>query len=370
MTARPLSVVHILAPAPIGGMETVVYGLAREQHRRGHQVLVMPVLHEAPEGHPFVAALKRDGVPVSAVVIPVRGYRRERSAVRRHLDATAPDVFHTHGYRPDLVDAPVARGRGIATVTTAHGFSGGGLKGRAYEWLQTRAFAGFDAVVAVSHPLRDRLERNGVDPSRLHLIQNAWVQGSQTLERVESKRVLAVPETGPVVGWVGRFTQEKGADLMLRAFAMVEDPTATLSLLGAGPQEEELRSLARRLGIANRVRWHGIVEDAQRLFSAFDVFALSSRTEGTPMVLLEAMAASVPIVATAVGGVPDLVSDAEALLTKPGDPVSLADAIRSVLSDSASARLRASAAHSRLEIRFSVDQWLNRYEEAYEAAML
>jgi glycosyltransferase involved in cell wall biosynthesis len=109
-----------------------------------------------------------------------------------------------------------------------------------------------------------------------------------------------------------------------------------------------------------------VVPDAARLFRALDVFVLSSRTEGTPMVLLEAMAAGVPIVATRVGGVPDIVGDAEARLIPPHDPIVLARAIRAVLADRSGARTRAAAAQIRLRRDFAPEPWVARYEAVYQ----
>jgi glycosyltransferase involved in cell wall biosynthesis len=115
------------------------------------------------------------------------------------------------------------------------------------------------------------------------------------------------------------------------------------------------------------VRWLGNVAEAARLFAAFDVFALSSRTEGTPIVLFEAMAACTPIVASAVGGVPDVVSPAEALLVTADDPAALAQAIRSVYADPAAAAHRARLAHERLASDFAPGPWLERYERIYRS---
>src|SRR5439155_8355849 len=113
------------------------------------------------------------------------------------------------------------------------------------------------------------------------------------------------------------------------------------------------------------LRLHGTIPDVGRQFAAFDVFVLSSHTEGTPIVLFEAMAAGVPIVATRVGGVPDVVSPAEAALVAPADPVALAAEIRAVYRDPAVARARAQRASARLRRDFALAPWLDRYAAIY-----
>jgi glycosyltransferase involved in cell wall biosynthesis len=174
-----------------------------------------------------------------------------------------------------------------------------------------------------------------------------------------------VPEGVFHVGWVGRLGREKGADVLLDALALAPDLPLVASIVGAGREEAALRAQAEALGVADRVRWHGLIGEAGPLFSAFDAFVLSSRTEGTPIALFEAMEAGVPVVATAVGGVPDVVSPAEALLVPPEDPARLAEALRAVRGDPAAAAARARAAATRLREVFGADPWLDRYEEIY-----
>jgi glycosyltransferase involved in cell wall biosynthesis len=118
------------------------------------------------------------------------------------------------------------------------------------------------------------------------------------------------------------------------------------------------------------VQWHGLVPDAADLYPAFDAWVLSSRTEGTPIALLEAMAARVPVVATAVGGVPDVVGPAEALLVPPEQPRALAAAVASILTDPAQAALRAEAAYQRVTEAYSPGAWLDAHVALYRTLVL
>jgi glycosyltransferase involved in cell wall biosynthesis len=129
-----------------------------------------------------------------------------------------------------------------------------------------------------------------------------------------------------------------------------------------------LRERAAGLGLDQCVSWPGRVADAERLFSAFDVFVLSSRTEGTPMVLLEAMSAGVPIIATRVGGVPDVLPPETALLVAPDSPGELAAAIRAVFSNGSAACARARAARARLVAEYNPETWVSRYQTVYQHA--
>ena len=186
----------------------------------------------------------------------------------------------------------------------------------------------------------------------------------------EAARVeLGLPLADVVVGWVGRLTREKAPELAIEAAALAGNPPITVSVLGDGPLRPTLEQRVAALGIGERVRWHGEVPDVDRLFKAFDCFLLSSRSEGTPMVLFEAMAAGVPIVATRVGGVPDVVGDSEAILVPPGDGAALAAAIESTLSDRPAAAARAARARLKLELEYGLDGWLDRYDEVYRSIL-
>ncbi|HEX2191139.1 MAG TPA: glycosyltransferase [Longimicrobiaceae bacterium] len=353
------------APARVGGLERVVRSLCLGQHAAGHRVQLLAVVDEGETDHPLAASLSDAGVEVRLLAIPTRAYLRERVAVRDACRRMGAGVVHTHGYRPDVVDAPAARSLGVPTVATVHGFIRGRWKGRLYEWMQRRAYRRFDAVAAVSRPQVAELVASGVPPARVHLVPNAWAPYAAPLGAAEARARLGVPSGVFHLGWVGRLGREKGADVLLDAVALLGDLPLIVSIIGAGAEEAGLRARAQALGIADRVRWHGLVPEAGPLFPAFDAFVLSSRTEGTPIALFEAMEAGVPVVATAVGGVPDVVSPAEALLVPPEDPARLAGAVRAVHHDPAAAAARARAAGVRLREVFGPEPWLERYAEIY-----
>ena len=360
-------IMHVVAPCEFGGLERVVQMLGAGFGSLGHEVHVVSVVTESGAAQAFHGPLSEAGVATHEIVLSARSYARERAVIAALCQRLRPDAVHTHGYRPDVVDAGVARQLGIPVITTVHGFTGGTWRNLVYEFLQRRAFRRFDAVVAVSRPLRDRLARAGVARSRIHTLPNAWRRIAPALDRDAARRTLGIPREDFVVGWVGRLSVEKGPDVLLEALPHLNTVPLTISLIGGGTGAEQraLRARADKLGVADHIRWHGVVADAERVYTAFDVCVLSSRTEGTPVVLFEAMAAGVPVVATAVGGVPDVLSAEEAVLVASEDAVGLAAGIRDVYAHADAAARRARAARLRLEREFGVGPWLDRYAGIY-----
>ena len=360
---------HLLAPAAFGGIESVVRLLATGQRRRGQEVLVAPIVADVETRRGWIENVRAAGVPVEPLLVPRRRYVAEWRAVSDLIASRLPAVVHTHGYHADVI-AAAARRADRPLVATVHGFIGGDRKNRVYEWLQCRVLRRFDGVVAVSRPMADRLRVAGVAADRLHVVANAFDgERMEPLTRDAARRALGVPLDEFRVGWIGRLSPEKGADVMLRALAVPSARDVHVSIIGDGVERARLASLARELGVTARTAWHGIRPDAARVLPAFDAVVLSSRTEGTPIVLFEAMAACVPIVASRVGGIPDVVSDAEAILVPPEDPVAVARALDAIRTDGTAASARAALARVRLRRHFAAGPWIDRMNDVYLAAL-
>jgi glycosyltransferase involved in cell wall biosynthesis len=358
-------VVHVLAPARQGGLERVVEMLASGQGSRA-QVAVVLTPSDA-EGHPFVHDLHERGVRVCEIVVPGRAYLREYRALRALIATVRPDILHTHGYRADIIGSLAARRAGIPVVSTAHGFVGGSFRNRLNERLQCLALRYAFAVIAVSRPLVKRLEAAGVHADRIRVVPNAYASPVPVVASAAARATLGLDPGALIAGWVGRLSGEKGPDVMLAALS-AGDRDWRLSIVGEGHDRVQLGQQAEVLGVTDRVVWHGAVARAGSLMSAFDAFVLSSRTEGTPIALFEAMAARVPIIATRVGGVPDVVTDAEAILVPSESPEAIAEALAAIRSDPAAARRRCEAALERLTTVFGAGEWVRSIERIYDQA--
>lgn len=365
-TALAGTIAITTTPAAYGGLERVTVELVRGLQHRGRALHLIVVLEPSVPEPEWVAGLRSDGIPTSILRIAGRDYLGEYAAIYRLIVRLNIAILHTHGYRADLIHARAARRAGIPVVSTVHGFTGRGQKGRFYEWLQCRALRGFDAVVAVSRPIAERLVHAGVAPSAMRTIANGLpAKSGLSRGRAEARAALRLPPSGPVVGWVGRVSSEKGPDIMVRATVHLP-PKVSLCVIGDGPELEPTRALARTLGLAERVHFCGALPSAASYLSAFDLLALSSRTEGTPMVILEAARASIPVVATAVGGVPDVLGQDGGWLVPSEDPEALAHAIASALNHPDLSQTRASALLRRLEHQAGESDWIGQYARVYD----
>jgi glycosyltransferase involved in cell wall biosynthesis len=359
-------VLHLLAPTREGGLEQVVTMISTIQRSAGVHVGAVLSPDQAAD-HPFVTRLQALGVPVTSVVVGGRSYLREYRSLAILIDRLKPSIVHTHGYHADVIGGAVARAKGIPTVSTVHGFTQGVLRNVLYEWMQRIALKRADAVIAVSEPLVRILINAGVAKRKIHQVRNGFAPMQPPLTRSVARTKLGISSNALVAGWVGRLSQDKGADVMLDALALA-DPAWKLSMIGEGRDRDKLLRKAASLGITDRVTWHGHVPDAGLLMTAFDAFVLSSRTEGTPITLLEAMRACVPIVATRVGGVPDVVSSREALLVAAEEPAQIASALADIASGQSAARERGVRARDKAKEKFGPAAWLTAVSAVYDAA--
>ena len=361
-------VLHVLAPAREGGLEAVVTMLSAGQGADRAHVAAVFTPDQSPKTHPFVLGLSAVGIPVTPLVVGPRSYFSEYQQLAALVGRVKPALVHTHGYRADIIGGLVARACGLPAVSTVHGFTGGSRRNRLNERIQCLALRYADGVIAVSKPLVRKLSAAGIPENRIHFVQNGFAPLSKALPRRQARQRLGIPDDRLVAAWIGRLSAEKGPDVALASLPHCE-PQWHLSMIGDGRERHRLRDQAASLGVVDRVTWHGPLANAGCLLSAFDALILSSRTEGTPIVLFEAMEAQVPIVATRVGGVPDVLTSADAILVPPDMPHAIGSGLDEIARDRKAARRRAAHSRQRLSESFGQHTWLARVSAVYDRVL-
>ncbi len=348
---------HLTASTFYGGPERQMLGLADalpsecrttvvcfREGGRGREFLRTAV----SRGHAAVG-LAHDTPHLFAAAAELAGLLRERAA----------DVLLCHGYKANLVGRLAARRVRIPAVAVSRGWTAENWKVRAYEWLDRRHLALMDRVVCVSEGQAAKVRQAGVPESRLTVIRNAArLEAFADPDPFGRRDLLAHFPAGVarVIVGAGRLSPEKGFDVLLEAAATVlaRDPGCGVVVFGDGVERPRLERRLAELRLGGRFVLAGFRRDLDRLLPWADVLALPSHTEGLPNVVLEAAAAGVPVVATAVGGTPEAVLDGETgYLVPPADPTALADRLSAVLADEPTRRRMGDAAREFVRERFS-----------------
>jgi glycosyltransferase involved in cell wall biosynthesis len=358
-------VAHVLSSLAIGGGERVALELAGGQTSARHRVIVVSLAPE-PDG-PLGAAFDERGVPV------------RRVAKRPGLDPTLAlrlaalfrrekvRVVHTHNRLPLVYGAAAGRLAGAVVIHTRHG-PGRGNAGQRMLWRGAGRL--LHAYVAVSPELLDlakslhacapaklRVIENGIDVDRFDMSPQA---------RRSAREALGIPQDAFVIGAVGRLSPEKEFPWLVRTAASMLGPGVRLLIVGGGAQEAAVRAEVTKHQVEPFVLLPGARNDVPRYIAALDLFVLSSSMEGLPLAVLEAMAAGLPVVATAVGGLPNLIDDGKTgFLVPSGDETMMRDRLRALQADPALARAVGERGRTLARERYSRDQMVRRYLSLY-----
>lgn len=360
------SIVHVLSSFGVGGQERVALDLAIGQQRRGHRVAVIS-LAPPPDG-PIADELHEHGIATGRVpkrdgfdptLVPrLAGELRRRGA----------EIVHTHNPLPLIYGAPAARLAGASAIHTKHGINPGG---RGHRLLRRAAAYLVDAFVAVSDTTAEQARELRDTPlARLHTIPNGIRLDRYRPDPDARAAVRAELGLGDawVVGTVGRLDQLKNQVLLVRAMAPHLSSQVRLVIVGDGPGRAELEAEIAKLPDPRWVVMTGRRMDVPRIVPAFDVFALSSKTEGLPLVVPEAMAVGLPVVTTAVGGLPGVIDDRITGLLVPVDEARLSDALGQLVADPERARAMGQRARQVALARYSADRMVEAYLELYANA--
>jgi L-malate glycosyltransferase len=318
--------------------------------------------------------LRQQGVPVEVVSEAKHGLPGLVTACRKIMAGFEPDILHAHGFKENLVGGIAARLRGTRVVRTHHGkgMIGAALRYDVVERLNARLLS--DRLIVVSSDLGQFLGNCGLPRKKMTVVLNGMnpLEPSSRQEVVALKRQLGLPEDAVVVGTTGRLIPVKDHADFLRAARIISqaDSRARFVIVGDGPLMSELVGEAETLGIRGVTVFSGFREDAARLGEVFDVFALTSRHEGIPMALLEAMSLGKPVVVTNVGGMPEVVSDgANGILVPPGDPGAFARACLELLGDPSLRRRLSETAAADIRDQFSGDGCARRTLAVYREVL-
>ncbi len=356
-----MRIVHVVQCLGLGGQERLILYLSRELQKRGHEPHVISL---TPGGdlRPEFASIAVHDVPRRSGVDPLLAMNMART-----LLTIKPDVVHTHNPSPMFYAVPVARALHVRRIV--HTKHGANIYGPKSLWGARAVVRMLDSLVAVSDGTADvALQKECVPAKTIHVIPNGIPLNDFHADadaRKDVRREFSIPEDALVVGSVGRLAKEKDYPLLVRAMKPLLGPSTRLMIVGAGAARPDIEAVITP-DIAPFVTLTGMRRDVPRMLAAMDIFSLTSITEGLPLVIPEAFATGLPVVATAVGGLPSIVREDVGLLRPHGDASGLSGAFSELLKDPTRRATMGESARSYALRRFSIEAMTDAYLALYQ----
>ncbi|MDR1888037.1 MAG: glycosyltransferase family 4 protein [Zoogloeaceae bacterium] len=344
-------VVHLIHSGGFYGAERMLLDHCRYAPGR-HRVIFLDTPDSLPQRFRAAGVACTGARGLSGVFAALAAAARQSPAL----------VMNAHNFRAQIFAWCCASRLQLPLALTQHGFTPRSAKQRLYTRIALRLGRSrrVRRIACVAQSIVELHRQAGVPPEKLDFIPNG----------LPPKPVLPRQADRPLIGFVGRLSAEKGPDLFLDAVIPLcaRHPEWQAVLLGDGQEAARLQARINAAGMGERIRLHGYQQDMDAWFARLSLLALTSRTEGTPMVLLEAMRAGTPIVAFAVGGVPDMLAvPVSGLLAPPGDVSALAAQIERLLADDGLAESLGAAARARQQRDYDLTRQSERWRQFYAA---
>lgn len=360
-----------------GGLETVVKCLI---DHLDHDVFdMMPIIFTAnrQKDYSLASELQKSGRKYCNIIVdnerikymgPIKNLMHVYSLFRDQQF----DLIHTHGYRADVIGFMTARALKVPIVATCHGFITNNTKLMFYNSLDRCILKHFNRVIAVSTDIATSLIESGINEDVIRIIPNAvsLKHDEKCFEdlRRTKRELMGWSSKHFVLGYVGRLSEEKGLGFLIGAVSdlMHSSIPVRLVIIGEGSQRADLELMSKKYGTDTSVIFLGFRDDIHSYLPAFDAFILPSLMEGTPMAMLEAMLCGIPVIASKVGGIPDVVTSGKnGILVSPGSSQEIGAAISLLYKDKDLRMKIGREAQSIVKAEYNVKQWIKKIEAEY-----
>ena len=378
---KMVKIAYILTSVEFGGAEKVSFNVLKNINKKEFRVRPIVLLRPWERHNVFIEEIEKENYQYLSVPVARKDLREGRDCFRiihcfkilfSILQRERYDVVHTNGYFSDIIAIPACKLLGIPHIATCHGFIANNRKLYLYNMLD-RLFLRFsNKIISVSDGIKHDLIKSGIKESRVIVIENA-VEGKYNkkllLQNRQNKRhQLNIKEKEFVLGYIGRLSEEKGIKYLIEASSLLDksDLPVKVLIIGDGPQKKELMDFVNEKGIKDKVVFAGFQADIESWLPALDIFVLPSFTEGTPMSLLEAMALGIPVVASAVGGIPRVIDpEKNGMLVSPGKSVEIKDTVYLLYENEVLRNNISQAAKETIKLKYNVHDWINKIEAEY-----
>jgi len=366
---KRVKVLQLISSGGYYGAENMLLNLCASQEQSGCQNSLLLFYNVHVPNVEFYERARRRGLSVRMVHCKGRADWLAVRQIEEYIQEDAVDLVHTHGYKADLYGYLAAWRCHKPVVATCHNWVGGTAALGIYNHLDRMVLKKFNALAAVSDAVAHRLLAFGVPTEKIKTIANGI--DVTAFERAQPLPLLKA-EDGTVVGIVARLDLQKGFEYLLRAARDLckTTPDLKIVIVGEGPDREKIEEMIEQYWLQSNVILAGQQSNMPAVYAAMDIFVLPSLNEGLPMTVLEAMAASKPVIATKVGAIGSVIKDGEnGLLVNAKDSEGLRNAIASLLSDPERRRRLGDQAHAWVSQNYTSEAMALKYREMYEEVL-
>ena len=363
---KRVKVLQLISSGGYYGAENMLLNLCASQEAAGCQNSLLLFYNVHTPNVEFYERARRRGISVRMVHCKGRADWRAVRQIEEYIQEDGIEIVHTHGYKADLYGFLAAWRLGKPVVATCHNWVGGTTALGIYNHLDRLALKKFGALAAVSDEVAQRLLDSGVPAEKIKTIANGI--DVQAFEHAQPLPVLSFTNE-KVIGMVARLDLQKGFEYLLRAVRELCNTFAGLKvvIVGEGPDRQAIEEMVKEYGLLSNVVLAGQQSDMPAVYAAMDIFVLPSLNEGLPMTILEAMAASRPVVATRVGAISKVINDGEnGLLVNPRDTEGLRNAIASLLANPERCRQMGEKAHDWVSRNYTSEAMALKYRQLYD----
>ena len=368
----PLRILHLRDTEEIGGPgKTILETFALMDKERFEMHLGVFLLERESEDTPFLVESRRRNINLHVIRSAHPQSPSLLTSLFRLVRRHRIDIIHTHEKKSDILGYVVARWAGIPVMSTLHGWILNNRKQRLLATVDRWVIRRHERTIAVSEGMKDKLVREGTPPEIIEVLHNCILTDRY---RRNGKRgylsgVLGHPLPGPVIGTVGRLSPEKGHKDFISAAEIVarKGYEGSFVIVGDGTEMDRLREMIASRNLESRIFLTGYLRDTVRILEDLDLMVLPSYTEGLPNVVLEALAMEVPVIATRVGGTPEVIEDGRnGILVPPASPESLAHAIGEFMENPGRLRGMVPCGRTLVETKFDFRERTRKLEAIYE----
>jgi glycosyltransferase involved in cell wall biosynthesis len=366
---KVINILHLIAPTQFGGAERVLLNLIDVIDRSRFNLIVGCFVYIHSRNNKFMEKLGYRGIPNTVFWLNRTLDIDNIFRIIRFIQRNKIDIIHTHGYRSDILGLIAAKITRRPIISTIHGWTPIDSKLEFYQRCDRFALRFFDRLIPVSNQIRDSLIESGINPIRVTRLRNAIDI------HIKQRSANSLPSLNVVkgsndllIGIVGRLSPEKDIPSFLQAASLLlrEHSNLNFLIVGDGPERKKLEDMTLSLGLKDKVKFTGFVDEMDNIYHLLDLLVISSSTEGIPLVLLEAMKYAIPVVASNVGGIGEVVDDTiNGLLISPGNADELVENIKMLIINKKISKKISRNAREKIKNEFNRNVWIKHIEKIY-----